>query len=142
MQTMEPNEKDKKEYELGYLLKEEKNSEILDLVRAHDGEISLEGPVNRIHLAYEVKKEQEAYFGFVQFLMLPTKAKKLEAALNLNKNVLRSLIMTPPPMKEKKRPEGAGAAPQKPTAQPREQKAQPIALSNEALEKKIEEILQ
>jgi small subunit ribosomal protein S6 len=137
---MEPNVKDKKEYELGYLLKEEKNAEILDAVRTLGGDITLEGPVNRTKLAYEIQKESEAYFGFVQFMMEPTKAKELEAILGLNKNVMRSLIMTPPPMKEKKRPEGSEAP--KPAAPVREAKAQPTTLSNEALEKKIEEILQ
>jgi ribosomal protein S6 len=139
---MEPNEKDKKEYELGYLLKEERNAEILDTVRGHGGEITLEGPLNRTHLAYQIQKEPEAYFGFVQFTMEPGKAKELEATLGLNKNVMRSIIMTPPPMKEKKRLEDVVQGPPKPMVQPREPKAQPTILSNEALEKKIEEILQ
>lgn len=131
---------DKKEYELGYLIKDEAVTGAgLELVRAAGADIRQEGPVNRIHLAYPVKKQTEAFFGFVQFAMEPEKAKQLENTLRMDGRILRSLLITPPPVKEKRRiGEPREAAPR--TYEPREPRVMP--LSNEALEKKIEEILQ
>lgn len=142
---MEPNEKDKKEYELGYMAKDESApADILGAVRAAGGEVTLEGPVNRVRLAYEIKKENEAFFGFVQFAMKPDAVKGLSDALSLKPDVLRFLLVTPPPMKDRRRSgddaKPASAAPQDRAVRSEVKAAGP--LSNEDLEKTIEEILQ
>ena len=146
---MESNEKDKKEYELGFLLKEEAGGgEIAELVSSLGGEIFTEGPVNRLALAYPIAKATEAFFGFLQFTMTPDQAKPLTEAMQFKANVLRHLLMTPPPMRGKKTREAR--EPKEPHETDRPQRSysarpaegRPAALSNEALEKKIEEILQ
>ncbi len=129
----------KKEYELAYLVEDEARvSAPKELVRAAGGEIRNEGQASRIRLAYPVKHQTEAFFGFLQFMLEPAGAKELEKSLNADNRILRSLIITPPPMKETRRPSEAPAE----GRPPRPQESRPMPLSNEALEKKIEEILQ
>jgi ribosomal protein S6 len=131
----------KKEYELAFLIKEETDAAgLVEALKAMGGEINLEGPVRKIVLAYEIKKETTAYFGFIQFMMEPAAAKSLEAALLVRSGLLRSLLMTPPTAKGHSHPQAA-ANPQRPAAKPHEAKAATPVLSNEALEKTIEEIL-
>jgi ribosomal protein S6 len=146
---MEENTKDKKEYELSYLAKDESSAaEVSGLVRSLGGETTLERQVNKIALAYPVKKETQAFFGFLQFMFSPDQSKPLTDALGLKAGVLRYLLVTPPPMKGKKAREGRPEESDRPrpaegswqSRRTSEPKAAP--LSNEALEKKIEEILQ
>lgn len=131
----------KKEYELAFLVKEEGEAPgLATAIKDMGAEILLEGPVRRTALAYEIKKENSAYFGFVQFIAEPDVAKSMETALNLRPEILRFMIITPPSAREKTQP--STAAPQRPGAKPYEPKTASPTLSNEALEKKIEEILQ
>lgn len=136
---MDQDPDQKKEYELAFLIKEEGDAAgILAALKEAGAEIGQEGPVRKTALAYEIKKENSAYFGFIQFVMDPAAAKALEASFNQRPEVMRFLLITPPTAKE--RPQSTGG-PQRPGAKPYEPKAAPV-LSNEALEKKIEEILQ
>jgi ribosomal protein S6 len=137
---MDQEENTKKEYELAFLVNEETDAPgIVAALKAAGAEIQLEGPVRKIALAYEIKKQASANFGFVQFMMEPAAAKSLESSLALRPEVLRFMLITPPSAKAQPYPQSA--APQRPAAaKPYEPKAAP-ALSNEALEKKIEEIL-
>lgn len=135
----EQKEEIKKEYELGFLVKEEDEAAgLISALKDMGAEILLEGPVRKTALAYEIKKQTSACFGFTQFMMEPAAAKSLEAALNVRPELLRFLLMTPPTSTARPQPVGG---PQKPVSKPHEPKTAP-ALSNEALEKKIEEILQ
>ena len=130
----------KKEYELAFLVNEETDAPgIVSALKAAGAEIHLEGPVRKVALAYEIKKQTAACFGFVQFAMDPAAAKSLEASMNLRPEVLRSMLITPPSAKAQPYPQSAGPA--RPVAKPYEPKAAVPTLSNEALEKKIEEIL-
>jgi ribosomal protein S6 len=135
---MEQDPDQKKEYELAFLVREESdNAGLMAALKDAGAEIGLEGPIRKTALAYEIKKETSACFGFVQFTMDPSGAKPLEAALNQKPEIMRFLLITPPTAKE--RPQST-TGPQRPEAKPYEPKAAPV-LSNEALEKKIEEIL-
>ena len=98
-------------------------------------------------LAYQIKKENEAYFGYLHFLANTDKIKNISDDLKLNQKVLRFLIITPPITKMMRM-----ATPRiiKKTFQPRAVERMEIkkpspaptaTLSNEALEKKLEEIL-
>ena len=131
----------KKEYEIAFLLNEETDAPgLIEALKGAGAEIRMEGPVRKTALAYEIKKRTSAYFGFVQCAMDPAAAKALEGMLNLRPEVLRFLLITPPTMKEKPRIQSMGA-PARPGARPYEPKAATPVLSNEALEKTIEEIL-
>ncbi len=143
----------KREYEIGYLAKEEDNrQEIMKLLSSYQAIILNEGKAVKINLSYPIKKEKSAHFGFVWFSLEPELIKELTEKLKLNGKILRFLIITPPvqlrdrkiaarsreiikPPKVKKQPalEGEQARPQK--------EETPAVIDNELLEKKLEEIL-
>lgn len=133
---------EKKEYELSFLTKEETGpQEIVKLIKRFEGEITSEGSVEKIALAYKINHESAAYFGYVHMAMLPENVKPLDHELSVNPQVLRFMIITPPFVKGKPRPLMKPGAKSAPEAKADKKKAE-APLTNEALEKKIEEILQ
>jgi ribosomal protein S6 len=135
----------KKDYEISFLTKEESSpDEVRKLLLRSGAEILLEGPVEKIALAYKIEKESSAYFGFFHFSFAPGAMPELQHELTTSPFVLRFLVITPPFVKAKPRPMGKPMKAKAPEAAvPTEKKAVPsLPLSNEALEKKIEEILQ
>jgi ribosomal protein S6 len=150
---MTNEEKDRKEYELGILLaKEEDLPGMLTLLATHHVENASEPRSKRLTLAYEIKGHTEAVFTSLTFKAFGDEVKALEQELILRPDVIRSLVVKTP--KPSKHPVGTGipsaapvekyprtaSRPGTPSAEPRhEVSSKP--LSNEALEKKIEEIL-
>jgi len=154
---MTNEDKDKKEYELALLLKSEDNlSGVLALVTAHNGEGASEPRAKRLQLAYEIKKHTEAVFVYLTFKMFGDDMKALEHELNSHADVLRFMVIASPapaerpsaglmPQREERRPRSSNShSSSAPAAAPSEasKPAPSKPLSNEALEKKIEEILQ
>ncbi len=152
---MTNEEKDKKEYELALLLKSEDNlAGILALVGQHNADGVSEPRAKRLQLAYEIKKHTEAVFIYFTFKMFGDDMKNLEHELNSNADVLRFMVIASPapaernagsamPPREERR--SRSAAPYTPPAAAPSETPRPAPskpLSNEALEKKIEEILQ
>jgi len=138
---------EKKNYELSFLVKDENDAqEVLKLLAQHEAEICGEGPLRRLNLAYPIKRVSQAYFGFVNLAVPAPKVKSLERDMSANTAVLRSLVVKLP--KERTAVVAAGEykkpiRPLAPRRPPRvEIPQQPKPLSNEAIEKKIEEILQ
>jgi len=152
------NIKDPKNYELAILLKsEEQVTEMSAYLGQHQATLSGEPKVKKLALAYPVKKEKEAIFVSYLFSAIPTDAKKLEQDLAVRTDVLRSMIIIAVPAEEGRvsmgdapfarrrsmsprtntRPAAAPAVPSAPRPAP-----SPAHLTNDALEKKIEEILQ
>lgn len=136
---MEEEVKEPKEYEIAFLARGEDGArEVLRLLQAHEAEVTLQGPVRRIPLAYAIAKEVQAYFGFIRFRASAPHAKALERDVLQNQAVVRSLLVSLPSVGKAVlplRPERA-----RPPVRPPAERA-PLPLSNEALEKKIEEIL-
>ena len=132
-----------KQYEISFLAKEEADVRHgLDLLRRHGAEITLEGSVERITLAYPITHEAGAHFGYAHFAMVAGDLPALTRDLRTSRAFIRFLVITPPFAKQAPRPsprprirEAVGV----PAMPPERQTALP--LSNEALEKKIEEIL-
>jgi ribosomal protein S6 len=152
---MTNEEKDKKEYELALLLKSEDNlAGVLTLVGRHNADGITEPRAKRLQLAYEIKKHTEAVFVYFTFKMFGDDMKSLEAELNTYADVLRFMVIASPapaertatsvmPPREERRPRSnsyATPAASLSSETPRPAPSKP--LSNEALEKKIEEILQ
>ena len=132
---------DKKEYEISFLTTaEEGSAAVTKLIREKGGTLTLEGGLKKIALAYKIKKETEAFFGVYRFEMDGTGVKELEKDLLVTPLILRSIIIVPPKIKPQA-PRRDPSAPRTAPAAP-EKKAGTEVLSNEALEKKIEEILQ
>lgn len=101
---------DVKAYELGYLLsplvpEEAKNDTVDQIIKKIlidlGGEIIGELNPNMRHLAYPISKSfnhkrtvyKDAYFGAIQFKLLPSKIEDLKKALDKEDNVLRYLLL-------------------------------------------------
>ncbi len=142
-------DKDRKLYELAILLKDEGDmAGMVTLISQHGGEMIAEPRVKKLALAYKIKGETEAIFACANFSMLPDHAKELEHDLGARQNIVRFMIILAEPQTER-REIPAGAFPAKKRGRPAAGRplaegkpAAPRPLSNEALEKKIEEILQ
>jgi len=145
-------DKDKKIYEIALLLKREEDlPAVVTLIREHQGELISEPRAKKLALAYKIKGNTEAVFVSTQFNAFPEGAKNLEHDLVSRADVIRSMILvSPPPPERESSPIDFSAMrrgrPARPRAtSPREDIAKAPAprapLSNEALEKKIEEFL-
>ncbi|MFH0890609.1 MAG: 30S ribosomal protein S6 [Candidatus Liptonbacteria bacterium] len=140
------NEKQGRDYEASFLSQEENGKEVLlQWIGRFGGEVLLEGPSEKIALAYPVAKQTSAYFGFAHFRMNPDQAAALARELKTAGTFLRFLLVTPPCVKAKPRtmnPRGSRPAEAVEASLPSvEHKPISETLSNEDLEKKIEEIL-
>ena len=124
----------KKEYEISFLLTSlESEKEFAGTLAKLGAEIFYQKPVAELRLAYKIKKHDSAYFGLYHFKASPDIVKGVKEALNLNTNVLRFLIITPPVKL-------ASAEQPRQQVRPERKETTPI-LSNEALSEKLEEIL-
>ncbi len=144
---------EKKTYELAFMARDEKGiGDLTSRIKDAGGEVVLEGPVEQMQLAYPIKKQTQGHFGYLHVKLDADKVNPLMEGLEHAQGILRALIITPVvgkqkprqmPMGDKARSTTPGtsarpmAAEKKPAAP-----AAPAPLSNEALEKKIEEILQ
>ncbi len=121
-------------YEISYLLKvEEDVGVVVNLLSQLGAEIINEGTIGEIRLAYPIKKETKAYFGYLHFNLDAELITKLRDELYLESKVLRFLIVTPPFVKTQTRRESLMDRP-KPAVEQR------VELSNDALEEILEEI--
>ena len=142
-------DKEFKKYEIGFVSRDEKGSdEINKSLISHKCEITENGSLERIKLAYPIKKEIIGYFGYYHFLADPLIIEKIKGELNLNSNVLRFIIITPPAEKQpvsafkpEIRRKTIISKDINPKIEARRPSAPPSILTNEALEKKLEEIL-
>jgi len=144
---------EKKYYEIGFLLKsEDKKAEIKKILEKNKAEITEEGAISGIKLEYPIKKENFAYFGYIHFSAEPESAKEIDKEVKQNPAILRHLVVIYPVEKinkmkrERRMATREGFAKKEPSIQagpaaPRRPK-KIEALSNEDLEKKLEEILE
>ena len=145
---MTNEEKDKKEYEVAVLLRSEDHlPAVMALVSQHHVEGVSEPRAKRLQLAYEINKVREAVFVYFTFKAYGDDIKALEGDLNSQNDVLRHLIIASPAPAE--RPAASAMAQGRRSASPssantpaESRTSAQRPLSNEALEKKIEEILQ
>ncbi|MBI4086035.1 MAG: 30S ribosomal protein S6 [Candidatus Liptonbacteria bacterium] len=132
---------DRKSYEIAFLVRSEEDAQqVIKLLKAAGAEVALEGAISKLNLAYPIKKEHSAHFGYFHFLLETEKVKQLEDSVRINSLILRSLIITPPFVKNKARSFLPSRRRPPVFSQPAERKTQ--SLSNEALEKQLKEILQ
>lgn len=124
-----------KNYEISFLLlKEEAQAEVEKTLVGAGAETVYKNPLAQARLAYPIRKQTSAYFGFMHFKAMPDRISQIKSELGLKPDVLRFLIVTPP--FTLKQPERKRLAPQPVLEVP----SAPV-LSNEELEQKLEEIL-
>lgn len=134
-------EVNKKEYEIAFLVKNQNGGSVMEnLLRQHGAEVSLKGPLAETRLAFPIKKFSQAHFGYFHFIADAGSVEKIVHDSNLNTEILRTLIVTPP---IGKLPSGRPARSEK--SAKKSETAAPAAtggmLTNEALEERLEEIL-
>lgn len=138
-------DKEKKEYEISFLVRQEEEAkEVASALKRHGAEISYEGPLNKIHLAYPIKRETNAHFGFFWFFAAPEAIAQVEHDLRLSKEVLRFLVVVNPVKKstpEKREVREVHKVSPPATMAPVAALPKEKELTNEDLERKLEEIL-
>ncbi len=98
-------------------------------------------------LAYPVKKERNAYFGYIQFELSKDSLARLEEGLRLNDDLIRFMVLNMKPKQEQKIPRSTFSKPvlkekEKPSsAKATEGKEEEKVISLEELDKKLSEIL-
>jgi len=131
----ETQEITKNPYEISFILKEE-NAENLRSVLENEGGIILEElPMTKIRFAYEMNKEMQGFLGVIRFQTEPENVQGISNAIRLKGGLIRFLI------RRKEDSEGS-VIPSPRGIRKRKPRKSEESLSNEALEKKIEEILQ
>lgn len=136
------NKEESHAYEISFLISEENVSKIKDILEKNGAKILGENILEKSRLAYPIEKQSQAYAGNINFEIDPMSLEKLGAGLKLEGGILRSLVTkldlkNIPKETKELRPE---------TSQRRRpislrKKPENTGLTNEALEKKIEEIL-
>jgi len=143
-----------KNYELAFLLRSDQDyKEINKSINDAEVKISAEGQMLKIKLAYPIRKENFAFFGCLYLTGNAENIKKLSEALRSNLKILRFLIFIKPLIKAS---EVGRASRTRLSREPLEHvktsepASRPVPsttpgraqnLSNEALEKRLEEIL-
>ena len=125
------------QFEINILMQTESVDEIKRIFKSHNVEILSEKSVQKIKLAYDIKKQQYAFFAVFDVSMERSEEQGIRSDLNSIGGIIRVLITE---KKEKKGGEKRVADEAKKPS--RLKSALQAMLPNEALEKKIEEILQ
>lgn len=136
---MDDNEK--KLYELAFYVKEEKAAPVSALVAAHHGEVVDERPFEKVRFEFAIAKESFAFLGALRITLMPEEVAPLSRALTLAPEVLRFLMTVAVTPKEGREEERKPMERKRP-ALPRMNIPESSVLTNEAIEKKIEEISQ
>ena len=135
---MDQETTEKKRYELAFLLESiEAEDELIKMCVAQGAEALGEGAASLVQLSYPIRKKSSAFFGSITFSALPGQIRGLSQALSRLPRVLRTLVVASP---EQVIPARVPGSPRPPEAKPIPP-LRPAALSNEALEAKLEEIL-
>ncbi len=153
-------ETEPRQYELAYLLSPSvpedealgHTHKLNNLIEEVKGLIQHAEQPSRYRLAYPIKKERNAYFGWTAFRCEPAQIASLEKRLQTIPELLRFMVIQQDEHKQKPRqikPFGAAVArpaparipQQTPVIIPRETEKTEDKLDLEALDKKLEEIL-
>ncbi len=94
------NESESTLYEAHYTLKAQnpedaaaKTGAIIGMIEKEHGIVAAQTPPSLKTLAYPIKKEREAYVGWIRFMLKPEAAAAFEKQLRTDASVLRSAVM-------------------------------------------------
>jgi len=129
-------------YEISFVTQSEDAASMKAVLTKHGATIVNERPITKIQLAYKINKLGYGFMGSAEFLADGSAVRELRKELGMDKDIIRALIAKKPEMKgdEGRAPREGERRP--PSAPQRLKSMLGSMLSNEALEKKIEEILQ
>ncbi len=133
----------KNRYELSFVTQSEDAASVKALLAKNNAQILNERPISKIQLAYKIAKQGYGFMSTTEFLADAQSVVTLRYDLQLEKDVLRGIIIKLKEPKKATEKETDERMPGKgPTAPQKLRNMFSGVLSNEALEKKIEEILQ
>lgn len=136
MNTEAGESEQKKDYELAFLLADpEALKAVLEVFKQRKISPYYQSQIDQVKLAYPIKSHESAFFGFLHFESLPEVILNLKNDLSFNASIIRFLIVTPAINSPSRETRYQGRVPESKPEQPT------AALSNEALEQKLEEIL-
>ena len=142
-----------KQYEISLVLKSEEDyNSVLAFIKTRVTQVLKENSPRRLRFAYPIEKEETGFFAWLIIEASSGVVPELQKALDMNPAVLRSLIITPPvPAKSERKIPRTKENKEKPlegesvTVVPQREvvrrQATSDSISNEVLEKKLEEIL-
>lgn len=129
-------------YELTFYVAAEDAAPVRALVVKHGGAVLSERQLQKVHFGYPIAKQQFAFLGVISFSADPSVIAALQNDLTLSGTAIRFQIGRKVERKERKPMPAEDAKPSADgTRAPSRIKPFDATLSNEALEKKIEEIL-
>jgi len=150
-------ESNKKDYELGLMLtSEEAVASVVTILNQAQVDIKKQENPRKIRLSYAIKKQIEAYFAVIIISASPDQLPALEETLKFSDFILRYLLIKPVVIKETAKAKASTSTSPIPVSEsaepsPADESTTPEALApagepkkaltNEALEKKLEEIL-
>jgi len=90
----------KKQYTISYLARTEADKEsVLKSLKEVNALTLTEGRVSELKLAYPIKKQTSAFFGFIAFEVAPEAISKIDEQLKFEEGILRFLIVIAPARK-------------------------------------------
>lgn len=132
---------DSKSYEIAFLVKSEEGVTAISSVLAEVGAtVTVGARPAELRLAYPIEKVSSALFGFIDFTAPPSAIARIRESLAFSPQLLRFLVVTPPPVREAPRSRRPSVRDSR-QDQPRAVSRGESHVSNEALEQKLEEIL-
>ncbi|MGC9610824.1 MAG: 30S ribosomal protein S6 [Minisyncoccia bacterium] len=137
----------KENYEIAFWVKDENDKPVKDILKKRGAEVMKEKPILKMRLAFPIRKENFAFLGTIVFSAGPEVVDALKADLNLEGAILRYFLRRAKKDALVEKPAGENIEGQSRERKPffrfrNEVKKVDGVLTNEALEKKIEEILQ
>lgn len=136
----------KENYEIAFWVREENDESIKKLLAKHGAQITREKPIQKMRLAFPIKKENYAFLGTIIFSVPTGAIAGVKTDLNLEAEILRYFLRRAKKVTAEEKPalgsEAAASKERKPFFRLRSDVKKEEVLTNEALEKKIEEILQ
>jgi len=134
-------------YEFTFVSLVEMSPKIRQIIEKNNGNVVFEKELQKVRLAYPIKKQQYGFLGVVEFKTKPDSIEAIAKDIKLENNIIRSMICSLRSKKpslnkykgknqtDKNNRERVG------TSARAAKKTIDAGLTNEALEKKIEEIL-
>lgn len=128
-------------YEITFYTKVENAAPVATALAAHRGEVVEEGSFEKVRLEFPIVKETFVFMKSLRVALPPEEVAPITATLARAADVLRFLVTASPASKEASGEPRKMGERRRPPA-PRLPREESVTLTNEELEKKIEEILQ
>jgi len=131
-------------YEISFILREENIAPVRSVFSKRGVEFPDGVELRKVRLAYPINKNEYGFFGDFEFTTSPEELEKVFADLKLEEGIFRYMVTKTSEKKSRnKEPRKTAESTVNPSKKSEDSKSRPEpVLTNEELEKKIEEILQ